>query len=46
MDGPWLLPLENPVNGGGHIKDALGQLDPLAGALIDDLIEQLQDEVV
>jgi hypothetical protein len=36
----------NPMNSGGHVKDTLGQLDPLAGALVDDLIEQFQDEVV
>lgn len=35
------LLLINPVDSGGHIKDPLGQLDPLAGALVDDLIEQL-----
>ena len=34
------------MNSGGHVKDALGQLDPLAGALVDDLIQQLQHEVV
>ena len=30
----------------GHIKHALRQLDALAGALIDDLIEQLQRKIV
>ena len=34
------------MNSGGHVKDALGQFDPLAGALVDDLIEQLQHKVV
>ena len=40
------LLLINPVNGRSHVKDALGQLDPLAGALVDNFIEQLQHEVV
>ena len=30
----------------GHIKHALRQFDALAGALIDDLIEQLQRKIV
>ena len=30
----------------GHIKHALRQLDALAGALVDDLIEQLQRKVI
>ena len=30
----------------GHVKDALGQFDMLTGALVDDLVEQLQNEVV
>ena len=38
--------LINPIDSGGHVKDALVELDQLAGVLIDDLIEQLQYEVV
>ena len=34
------------VDGGGHVKDALGQFNPLAGTLVDDLIEQLQNEII
>ncbi len=32
--------------GGSHIKYSLRQLDPETGALVDDLIEQLQKEVI
>ena len=34
------------MDSSGHVKDTLGQLDPLAGAFVYDLIQQLQDEVV
>lgn len=30
----------------GHVKHALRQLDTLAGALVDDLIKQLQRKVI
>ena len=30
----------------GHVKHALRQLDALAGALVDNLIEQLQRKVI
>ena len=41
-----MLLLKNPMYGSGHIKHSLRQLDPEAGALVDDLIEQLQDEII
>ena len=34
------------MNSGGHVKDTLGQLDPLAGAFVYDLVEQLQHKVI
>ena len=41
-----MLLLKNSMYGGGHVKYALRQLDPETGALVDDLIQQLQNEII
>ena len=42
---PFLF-LINPMYCRRHIKHTLRQLHPAAGALVDDLIQQLQNKIV